>query len=753
MQLAFAIYKYFPYGGIQRDLLKIARACVRRGHRVRIYAIRWEAELPEDDLEVVMVNVEAMSNHRLYERFADFVLAHVAEHPVDLLVGMNKMPGLDVYYAGDSCYEEKARSQRSTVYRQLPRYRHFASFERAVFDPLVKTQILTISEVQTPYFIRYYGTQRERFHPLPPGIESDRVAPDEEEKRRIRAAFRREFGLRDNDLLLLFIGSGFIKKGLDRALLALKALPPALYERSHLFVLGRDNAEPFRRMAMRLGVSERVRFFTEGRDDVPRFLFSAEGLMLPAYDENAGMVILEAMFAGLPSLVTQNCGYAKYLEEADAGLLAALPFDQSSFNAQLVTLLTSDERSEWQRRGMTMAARPELFTLAETAVDYLERFAAERRPVIGFALFKYFPYGGLQRDFLRVATECLRRGYHVRVYTLSWEGSLPEGFDLVEVPVAAVTNHERYRRFADWLLEDLELRPVDCLVGFNKMPGLDVYYAADSCFEEKAQQLRAPLYRFTPRYRLFSSFEHAVFDPESDVTTLLITEQQKAQFQKFYATPDERLHILPPGISRDRQHGPDSERLRCEFRHEFALAEDDVLLLLIGSGFITKGVDRALLAVAALPEMMRRRVRLFVIGQDNPRQFLKLAEDLGVAECFRIFSGRDDVPRFLQGADVMLHPAYMESGGIVLIEALVAGLPVLATDVCGFAPYVEESGGGVLIPSPFVQQRLNAELARLVGDRDFRQQCARNGIAFGRTADVYHMAEHAVDLIETRLDA
>jgi UDP-glucose:(heptosyl)LPS alpha-1,3-glucosyltransferase len=157
--------------------------------------------------------------------------------------------------------------------------------------------------------------------------------------------------------------------------------------------------------------------------------------------------------------------------------------------------------------------------------------------------------------------------------------------------------------------------------------------------------------------------------------------------------------------------------------------------------------------VAALPEMMRRRVRLFVIGQDNPRQFLKLAEDLGVAECFRIFSGRDDVPRFLQGADVMLHPAYMESGGIVLIEALVAGLPVLATDVCGFAPYVEESGGGVLIPSPFVQQRLNAELARLVGDRDFRQQCARNGIAFGRTADVYHMAERAVDLIETRLDA
>ncbi|HEY5647406.1 MAG TPA: glycosyltransferase family 4 protein [Pseudomonadales bacterium] len=372
--------------------------------------------------------------------------------------------------------------------------------------------------------------------------------------------------------------------------------------------------------------------------------------------------------------------------------------------------------------------------------------------MLGFALFKYFPYGGLQRDFLRVARECQRRGYHVRVYTLSWEGPVPEGFDLVEVPAAALTNHERYRRFGEWVVNDLKHRPVRCLIGFNKMPGLDIYYAADPCYEEKALRHRSPLYRLTPRYRLFSSFERAVFDARGDVTVLLIAEQQKHQFQKFYRTPDERLHILPPGISPDRRFSSDSPGIRCEFRREFGLGEDDVLLLLIGSGFITKGVDRALAAVAALPEASRERVRLFVIGQDNPRPFLKLADDLGVAGSLRIFSGRDDVPRFLQGADLMLHPAYMESGGIVLIEALVAGLPVVATDVCGFAPYIVESGGGVLIESPFEQQRLNEVVARFVADRTLRTRCAQNGIAFGRRADVYQMAERAVDLIESRLN-
>lgn len=749
MQLAFVIYKYFPFGGIQRDLLKIARVCLSRGHRVRVYAIRWEAPLPEDELEIRLIPVDAMANHTRYERFAEKVLGHVRENPVDLLVGMNKMPGLDVYYAGDSCYEEKARSQRSQFYRALPRYKHFSDYERSVFDPLVKTQILTISDIQTPYFIRHYGTPRERFHPLPPGIEQDRVAPPDKEA--IGQSLRAEFGIADDELLLLFIGSGFIKKGLDRALLALKALPDDLYRKSQLFVLGRDNAEPFKRMAMRLGVADRVHFFTEGRDDVPRFLFGADGLMLPAYDELAGMVILEAMFAGVPALVTRNCGYAKYLEEADAGLLAEMPFDQNRFNAQLQELLTSDARDEWVRRGIAMADRAELFTLADTAVDYLERFAAARRPLVGFALFKYFPYGGLQRDFMRVALECQRRGMRIRIYTLSWEGPKPEGFDVIIVPVAAVTNHVRYQRFADWVSDDQRLRPVDCMVGFNKMPGLNVYFAADPCYEEKAQQLRTPTYRLTGRYRLFSQFERAVFDPDSGVRALLITEQQKNAFQKFYDTPDDVLHLLPPGISTDRRRGADAERVRCEFREEFGLEKDDVLLLLIGSGFITKGLDRALAAIAALTGEMRARVRFFVIGQDNPRQFLKLAGGLGVDEQLQIFAGRDDVPRFLQGADVMLHPAYIESGGIVLLEALVAGLPVITTDVCGFAHYVRDSEGGVIIDSPFSQEQLNRELRRLICDREFRQRCSANGVSFGLTADVYHMAEHAADQIEEAL--
>jgi UDP-glucose:(heptosyl)LPS alpha-1,3-glucosyltransferase len=748
MQIAFCIFKYFPFGGIQRDMLKMVRECLARGHVVRIYAIRWQAE-PPPGAELCLVEVSAFTNHRLYERFAQWVQSDLRARPVDLVVGMNKMPGLDVYYAGDSCYQEKALSQRSVWYRLLPRCRSFIAAERAVFDANSPTEILTISDVQTPLFRRYYGTPRERFHPLPPGIDRDRGAP--ENKELLRAAFRAELGIDHDEHLLLFVGSGFIKKGLDRALRALQAMPPEIYRRTWLYVLGEDNAEPFRRMAKRLGVYQRVKFLG-GRTDVPSFLFAGDGLLLPAYDENAGMAILEAMIAGLPALVTKNCGYAHYLERADAGMISQLPFDQSTFDRQVVELLTSEARADWIRNGRAIAADDSIYRLVPAAVDLLERFA-NRPPLIAFCLFKYFPYGGLQRDFLKVAEECVKRGYRVRVYALSWQGPVPEGMDVVKVPVWEVTNHRTYRSFARWVQNDLSRRRVAAVVGFNKMPGLDVYYAADSCYEEKAQTLRVPLYRSTSRYRLFSAFERAVFDSEAHTTVLLITDRQRQEFQQHYQTPAARFRQLPPGLGGDRKRPPDAAALRTSLRRDFSLDDDEYLLLLIGSGFITKGLDRALRALAALPSEIGQRTRLFVIGQDNPKQFSRLAKELGVADRLTLFAGRDDVPRFLQGADLLIHPAYMESGGIVLLEAVIAGLPVVTTDVCGFAPYILDAEAGVVIASPFSQEQLNAAVRSGLEDTAQRARWATNGVAYGQRETLFEMPARAVDFIEERMRA
>jgi UDP-glucose:(heptosyl)LPS alpha-1,3-glucosyltransferase len=366
---------------------------------------------------------------------------------------------------------------------------------------------------------------------------------------------------------------------------------------------------------------------------------------------------------------------------------------------------------------------------------------------LAFVLYKYFPFGGLQRDFMRIALECQQRGHTIRVYTLIWEGEVPPGFEVLVAPVKAIFNHRRNEKLTDWMNADLARRPVDRLIGFNKMPGLDVYYAADGCYEDKAQNLRHSLYKRWGRYRHFAEYERAVFAEDAKTEVLMISEVQQPLFIKHYHTPLERFHLLPPGISQDRRAPENAPEIRAEFRREFKLADDDLLLVQIGSGFKTKGVDRSLKALAALPPELKKRTRLFVIGQDDPKVFHLQSSALGLGDQVTFMKGRSDIPRFLLGADVLIHPAYNENTGTVLLEALVAGLPVLVSAVCGYAHYIAEADSGLVLDEPFDQSQLNHYLARMLKDDAARSIWSRNGLAFADTADLYSMPQHAADVI------
>ena len=367
---------------------------------------------------------------------------------------------------------------------------------------------------------------------------------------------------------------------------------------------------------------------------------------------------------------------------------------------------------------------------------------------IAFCLYKYFPYGGLQRDLLRIAQVCHESGASIRVYAFDWQGDLPEWIELCLVPKKGWTSQGKNRQFTQWVMEHRNTHPVDLLVGFNKMPGLDVYYAADGCYESRVTELYGDFYRLGGRYKHFSAYERAVFGEASATQVLMISKLQIPIFQKFYGTQSERLHLLPPGISKDRVASDNASEIRREFRQTFQLADDEKLLLMVGSGFKTKGVDRAISALADLPDAQREKTHLFVIGQDNPRALLKQAKQLGVEKQFQVFEGRDDIPSFMQGSDLLIHPARHENTGTVLVEALVAGLPVLVTDVCGYAHYVADAKMGQVLASPFELNALTHALSSMLTDvESMAGEWRERGAKFANSVDVYSMPNVAAEKI------
>ena len=366
---------------------------------------------------------------------------------------------------------------------------------------------------------------------------------------------------------------------------------------------------------------------------------------------------------------------------------------------------------------------------------------------IAFVLYRHFPFGGLTRDMVHIAAACVARGHQVHAYALSWAGGAPTGVEVSALPSVGLSRHARNRGFQRRLRDALAADPVDCIVGFNKMPGLDIYYAADGCMRAKVFAEHGRLAQWLPRYRHFLEDEAAVFAPGSHTEILMISPRQRDVYIEHYGTPSGRVHMLPPGIARDRPAGDDAMAQRSAFRAAHGIGDDELVVLCIGSGFKTKGLDRSLRAFASLPPALRTRSRLIAIGDDKPTRFLRLASQLGITERFTIWKGRDDIPQVLQGGDLLLHPAYYENTGTVLLEAVVAGLPVLTTAACGYAFHVEAAKAGRVIGEPFAQVELETALADMLVSLQ-RAQWRKNGIAYGRSHDLYSMPELAAAAIE-----
>lgn len=363
-----------------------------------------------------------------------------------------------------------------------------------------------------------------------------------------------------------------------------------------------------------------------------------------------------------------------------------------------------------------------------------------------FALYKYFPFGGLQKDMLAIANECVLRGHEVSIYCCSWEGEYPENVVVNILPVKAFSNHAKNSQFAKRFLRRMKTVKPDLIVGFNKIPGINVYYAADSCFRAKLYRERPWFYRLIPRYQKYVQEEADLFDQNSDVHILAISKPAIDEYRDYYQTHMERFSLLTPGISRDRINiGGERQKL---MHKELGLGENKRVVLMIGSGFRTKGLDRAISSIAALPADIRRETHLVIAGEDNAERFIQQARRLSIEDRVHFLGGRKDIPELLCSADVLIHPAYRENTGTVLLEAAVACTPVITTDVCGYSHYIENSNLGIVLRTPFRQAQLDDALYEALTSAEKIKQWRNNGRKFAQSADIYDMPRRAAEIIE-----
>ena len=184
----------------------------------------------------------------------------------------------------------------------------------------------------------------------------------------------------------------------------------------------------------------------------------------------------------------------------------------------------------------------------------------------------------------------------------------------------------------------------------------------------------------------------------------------------------ERVAVVHSGVDPAR-FGPAPA---ADVRGEFGLPADALLLGVVGHLDVRKG-QRDFLAAAAriAPDFSGARFLLVGDGGDAPA-LRDLAATLGIAERV-IFAGfRTDVPAVLAALDVFVMPSHAEGLCTAAVEAMMAGLPVVATSAGGLPEVVEDGQTGLLVP-PGAPEALAGAAAKLLADADLRRRLGERG--------------------------
>jgi UDP-glucose:(heptosyl)LPS alpha-1,3-glucosyltransferase len=362
---------------------------------------------------------------------------------------------------------------------------------------------------------------------------------------------------------------------------------------------------------------------------------------------------------------------------------------------------------------------------------------------LAFAIVSLFPNGGLQRDCMAIARLLDAQGHKVTILTSRVAGDVGGDIRVEVLPVRAWTNHGRNASFS----REIARRGAgqfDRVVGFDKLEGLDILYCADPPI---AQRYGGRVTRYLPRGRKLTALERACFAPEATTKLLLLLSQPQVDaYRSAWSTPTERITLLPPTIDAARRKPQlRTDGTRKWLREEMAIGDNVTLWLAVGSQLLVKGIDRTL---EALGSFAGARLAVAGVGASSKagRRLLRLAEKSGVRDRVRLLGMREDIAELMAAADLLVHPARTETTGTVILEALVNGLPVVASAVCGYAEHVTRANAGIVLPEPFSPSGFVARLQE-AQDGMLRGQWSLNAIRYGETADLYRGLSRAASIV------
>jgi UDP-glucose:(heptosyl)LPS alpha-1,3-glucosyltransferase len=323
------------HGGVEGYALRLIQGLKEKGVEVAVLAEEYE---PEEGVKFYPVKIRPFSFIPAPILFNRYCQKIINREKFNLVHSLERTWPQDIYRAGEGCHAE---FMKTLPLKDRLNPKHFVTLytERKAF--LSSAYIMANSERVKSEIITHYGVPRDRIAVIYTGVDIERFNP--EKASLLREDTREKMGLDKEEIVILFIGSGFRRKGLA---FLIKALARVNAFSLKLLIAGKGNFTPYLKLAKSLGIKEKIQFLGLVKD-IDSLYASADFLVLPSLYEPFSNVCLEAMASGIPVLTTRANGVSEILGEELKDLIIENPFDTEEIARKVTALTAKDARQSF----------------------------------------------------------------------------------------------------------------------------------------------------------------------------------------------------------------------------------------------------------------------------------------------------------------------------------------------------------------------------------------------------------------------
>lgn len=339
MKIALAHKRLDLAGGTERDFYRTAEGLRDLGHEVHLFCSEFGVPPPEGTL-AHRVPILALGRTARLLSFAFFGPKVILRFRCDVVISFGRMIRQDILRSGGGSHRvflQKMQQGEGILRRLWHRYsvyhRSVLAIERMQFHSGSYKKILAVSREVKREIVSAYDVPEEKIAVIYNGVDAELFHP--RNRARARQKIKRQWGIPLEAPVVLFVGSGFQRKGLDWLLNSWAS--PRLAG-IYLLVVGEDAQRSRYSSWAEKQAKERI-VFAGRQDEVENYYGAADLLVLPALQEAFGNVVLESLASGLPVVVSRAVGAAELLTgELKEGILTC-PEDPSEIEIKILGML------------------------------------------------------------------------------------------------------------------------------------------------------------------------------------------------------------------------------------------------------------------------------------------------------------------------------------------------------------------------------------------------------------------------------